>query len=472
MLQLLRKIFFYLFVLLYLIVTPCVILYGLGFIFNPREDMPLVQTGLISLATAPRKARIYVNGRRLSERTPALVGDLVPGTYQVRIAKARFQGWEKQIDIQAEKAVALEPVLLLAERPKVENVSTHACRNLAPEVVDGKLLVWEGETLDTLRRFDLFFKRESEPARDLAGAQTIRIRRALTRRDSRVVLFEIENKGKRGYAAVDMDKDREAVTELKGMQGECDHVSWEERSPDFFYCLKDGNLSLYQLSLRKNFPAIARDVLGFGIRHSRLILIKRDFSLVSVTDRGENPEPLVEDPDFSRRLFAKFPQQTYGIEVLKRDLLGRDLLVFHGGYGTLISNRLPYELVSRGVLGTRFSEAFGSEKILFWTEDRVGTIDFNADSDSVFEKGPVQTDLLEKPGKIEQAFWAYDDTHVVFGDGKRIRLLEAKGPKPYLLREVIQSAEDTAFVYQERGHNLYYLDPRTRFLVKRSLTGA
>ena len=84
----LRKIIFYIFALIYLVVAPLTILYALGYIFSPTQQT-LVATGLISLSSEPPQAQVWLNGELLKEKTPVILRNLKPGPYTLRMGLPR-----------------------------------------------------------------------------------------------------------------------------------------------------------------------------------------------------------------------------------------------------------------------------------------------------------------------------------------------------------------------------------------------
>ena len=190
---------------------------------------------------------------------------------------------------------------------------------------------------------------------------------------------------------------------------------------------------------------------------------------METNSRGEHPEPFEEDAEMSRKIFSRFPAQFYKIDVLKKDLLQKDLLVFQSDRGALISSRLPYYLADRNVAGIQYASRSDEEKILFWSPHEIGVVNFTKQEGSLFEKGPTRTILYKEGRDIRQAFWAYDDSHILFLDAGEVQLIEAAGPPPPLLRPVEAVKPGTFFVYAERGHLFYYLDPESGRLRKRKL---
>ena len=76
MLLALRKIFFYVLLILYLFITPTIILHALGYMIDPGERS-IYKTGLVSIVTEPKNAVLYVGGKKFSRKTPAAIHDLL-----------------------------------------------------------------------------------------------------------------------------------------------------------------------------------------------------------------------------------------------------------------------------------------------------------------------------------------------------------------------------------------------------------
>jgi hypothetical protein len=89
----LRKILFPLFVILYLVFCPLIIMRALGIVFTPQSHKSLTHTGLISFGTIPTGANVELSGKPLQEKTPTLVHDLPTGSYDVQIALSGYRLW-------------------------------------------------------------------------------------------------------------------------------------------------------------------------------------------------------------------------------------------------------------------------------------------------------------------------------------------------------------------------------------------
>jgi len=126
---LLRKIVFYIFSLIYLILCPLIVARMLGFVINP-QTFHIIKTGLVYVSTNPPDASVYIDGRLARQKTPAVLKDLPPGEHFIRIELNDYNDWERNIPIVAKKATVLANILLIPEEWPVKRISQQAYQNI------------------------------------------------------------------------------------------------------------------------------------------------------------------------------------------------------------------------------------------------------------------------------------------------------------------------------------------------------
>ncbi|PIX31187.1 hypothetical protein COZ61_01090, partial [Candidatus Berkelbacteria bacterium CG_4_8_14_3_um_filter_33_6] len=77
------------------------------------------KTGLISVSTNPKDAKIYLSGKLLKELTPARLTKLPPNWYDLKISYTDYQDWEKGFKLNAGQAINLEDIYLFYKNPVV-----------------------------------------------------------------------------------------------------------------------------------------------------------------------------------------------------------------------------------------------------------------------------------------------------------------------------------------------------------------
>jgi hypothetical protein len=112
---LLRKILFYIFAAVYVVICPLVIAYALGYIFVPQQRN-VIQTGLISLQTIPAGATVFLDSERYARLTPAVISEVPPGPHEVRVTLDGYHDWRCEVVVHPGEAAVIDHVVLVAHR--------------------------------------------------------------------------------------------------------------------------------------------------------------------------------------------------------------------------------------------------------------------------------------------------------------------------------------------------------------------
>jgi hypothetical protein len=467
MLLLLRKVLFYILLLAYFILTPYILFYGLGYSVDPAEG-EIYKTGLVSVMTEPKGATVFLEDKKYSGKTPAALRGLLPGQYNVRVAMKGHEPWQKTIEIIAEKATRLEPVVLLAKKPDEEKVVEGAFADILPKGSDFKIFALREKTFRDLLKIDLFFRNMTPLIEIRRTAAPVKITGDKIENESTAVLFKTEKEGKKGWVLYDLEREKMAADLTDFIPDKADLITWEPKNPDFVYVLKNGELTVMDVEESKFQSIGAGDILGIGAQRRKLYFLKKDRTLWQANARGENPILFTAKDGLEEKVFPPGKAAYYQIELLKREFFQRELFLFLGDNGELMSNWPPYRLVEKDVKGFVHSLKGDTEKILYWTDREIGVFDFALKNEEE-EALPPRTLLYRSGDKIRQAFFAFENTHVVFSDNHEMFLLEAGETAPYLLRSLGAIAKDTRIFYHDRQRSLFYLHPETRTLQRRKI---
>lgn len=449
----LRRVLFYLLVAVYLIFCPLTILYALGYLFRPGSEQGLVKTGLIYLSTAPPGASVYIRGKRYTQKTPAVLRDLLPGEYPVKIQRKNREVWLETVPVESEKATVLDRILLLPESWKPRLLARGSYKDLIALEDTPYLLLREGETL---KDFFLFDWKENKirpllpsgspygPAKWLSyfaeGGSPCLLVRASAPGGERFLWLELDNRGT-------------LVEDLTPLFPESPaEVYWDDRERDILFSWQDRSLNRIDTRARSISPQFLDAVRGFGLFSKSVYTLHEDFSLRRTDYEGKDSELVIQDTGLARSLFGE--KGKFRIEIP-----AKNLLLFLGEKGELLASRLPYRFAEEDVLGIQYHA--GEKQVLAWKENEVGVLDLagTEEGEEVFERGPRLVWIFKRATNIEQAFWVYEGSHILFRDGDRIFLvaLETYG-KPHL-RYLFAVKKKTSVYYSESSGELFYLDP-------------
>lgn len=462
----LRKIFFYLFALIYLALCPLIILYSFGYIFKPGAQESIVKTGLISLSSSPPAATVYLSKDIPSQKTPAVIRNLTPGKYPLRIILPDYKPWVFTAEVEANKATVFDHILLIPDEWKDNELSPSAILDLVPVAGNKFLIVEKGPSIQDHFCYDWqeqnFFpikyvlpqpqqqnsnteeSAEPEPA-DLRATSVFIVD------DSPNFLILAESKkNETKFLWIGLNQELE-ITDISGLiPSDPFEIKWDADDINHIFTLQNSCLNKIDISNNALYPKFAEGVRGFGIKDRKIYLLKDDCT-ISMMDYDGNENILLEDAKLGVSIFGR----SVKFEV---EPVSKETIVFLGEDGQLLSNHLPYTFVQAGVLGFKFDP--DSNRLLFWQKDKIGILDFAAEETDgiVFERGPELSWLFTDGKQIAQCFWAYESSHIIFRDGNKVFLLEFEPSGKPQLNHVVEVKAKTSIYYSEGLGMLYYID--------------
>ncbi len=119
-----RRLIYSVFIIIFIVITPLIIIYAAGYKFSPY-GFKLEKTGIFILDSKPRGAKIYLDGKiqksiwgKIFNRknsfitTPAKIKNLRPGDYDIKIELDGYQPWQKKLTIESGASTYAEDINL------------------------------------------------------------------------------------------------------------------------------------------------------------------------------------------------------------------------------------------------------------------------------------------------------------------------------------------------------------------------
>ncbi len=452
--RLVRKVVFAIFVLIYLITCPLVVLYTFGYVFKPGTEQGIVKTGLIDISTMPPGASVYLGNRRYTERTPTILRDLLPGEYPIKLVLSHHIPWERTVPVEAEKATVLEKLLLLPQTFKREELLAEPFEELIPLPATHFFLLTKGSRVEDHFIYDWKDRKRWPllPA-DSPFASATALSYA-TVRGSPSLLLRVDARDGQRFLWIERVGEAPRVHDLTNLLPDPPfQVDWEPAERKHLWTFQQGAVSRVDIASRTISPKLIEGVRGYGLFEKSIYVLKDAGRLERMDYEGKNEAVLLENPALIHSLFGD--QEGFQIHVL-----AKDVLLFIGERGGLLAGRLPYRFVEKGVSGFDWHP---HRAALIWRKDRLGVLEFARESAGEELVGPVPEFhwLFTRGNDIEQAFWVHEGTHVIFRDGDRVFLLERETdgqPRPI---ELLQIRGGSSVMYADESGKLYYLDRAT-----------
>jgi hypothetical protein len=113
-----RRTFLYSITFFFIIAAPAALFYAWGYSFDWQNKKPVL-TGGFYLQSIPKKAEIYIDGKKKSA-TPAFIKRLIPREYEIKISKQGYHFWKKTLKIESKLVTEAKNIILIPLVPKVE----------------------------------------------------------------------------------------------------------------------------------------------------------------------------------------------------------------------------------------------------------------------------------------------------------------------------------------------------------------
>jgi len=145
-----RSFLFYLSLFLFFSGLPFILSFALGYKFNPHT-LKFVKTGLIYIKTQPEGAKIYLNGKLISEKSPASIQELIPGVYKITLELAQYYTWKSEVDVEAGKISRIDKVILFPLRPNLQQLNQERFSSFRVDIEKGLLYYLDQENMIVYR---------------------------------------------------------------------------------------------------------------------------------------------------------------------------------------------------------------------------------------------------------------------------------------------------------------------------------
>ncbi len=448
----LRKIFFYLFALIYIILCPLIIMYTFGFIINPGAREAIIKTGLVYLSSVPPGASIYLKDKLSGQNTPTVIQDLLPGEYNIRLLLKAYEVWEHNAPVEANKATVYEHILLIPKEWEQEKLISDVFMDLVPVPDTQFFILKKGHRVGEHFIYDLSEQKilrvvtEDSPFRDARVLQYYIVK------ESPAFLLYVESKDTRSFLYVDKEGEDFQVEDITDLFTERPlEIKWDPGATKDLFSFQNGYVNQIDVQAKAVYPKYIENVRGYGVFDKEIYVLKENNTFLKMDYDKKGEEILLGDTALGESLFGEK-------ELFRVKPFPNGIILFWGENGELLANHLPYRFVDKEVTGMTFDQP--SECVMLWKKDKLGILDFTTgETEGVaFEKGPEFLWLYEGGGNITQGFWVYEASHVLFKDRNEVFLLEVQTHERFHPNRIIKVRENSSVYYSEESAKLYYLD--------------
>ncbi|MFH1395747.1 MAG: PEGA domain-containing protein [Candidatus Omnitrophota bacterium] len=451
--QIVRKIFFYIFVLIYIVFCPLMILYAMGYLYKPGAEQGVVKTGLIALASVPSGASIYMNESRYTKKTPAVIYNLLPGDYNIRVELDNYNQWDEKVPVEEEKATVLDKVILLPDSWKKNEIIPEKIQRIVPVPKTNFFLAAKGPQLNEWYLID---SKESKywpliKQEDNFGSYAVD-RYFFSEKGSNAGLFLVKTETSKKYLFITFKGENSEVQDITTLIPEdLERIKWLPNQENRLFVFHGKSITRIDVNTGAVYPKYIQNVKGYGLLGGDLYLLTENNEFLQTDYDNNNPEVLLDDKKLGEQLFGE-------AEYFDIKGIANMLFLFLSKDGKLVTNKLPYYFTEGKIKETVYDDS--SRDVIAWQKDKIGVIDFSEEETGnvLFEKGPAFAWAYEKASDIRQAFWVYDASHILFLDKNKLFLIEIEEFNSFETKPLFEIKKGSLCFYSEDTGKVYYID--------------
>lgn len=114
---------FYLSIAVFFVTVPVTLIFSLGYDIAWLR-LKVSQVGLLEVDSVPSGAVVYLNEKDTRQSTPAVLRELKPGTYALRLELKDHYPWQNNVKVAAGKVASVRDIVLFRQIPYLEKINT------------------------------------------------------------------------------------------------------------------------------------------------------------------------------------------------------------------------------------------------------------------------------------------------------------------------------------------------------------
>ncbi|MCX5697631.1 MAG: PEGA domain-containing protein, partial [Candidatus Omnitrophica bacterium] len=316
---LLRRILFYLFTLAYLLICPLIILYAFGYILRPNSEKGMIKTGLISLATVPSGANVYIENKRYLNKTPTVIRDLIPGNYSLSLILKDYQPASRAISVEAGKASVFERTILLPRKWDLQVLVPDNFETFIPLSGTHLFLLSKGSRLKDYFiynwRKEIVWPLLGRARQELNNAKVLSYSQV---KGSNFIFMHVVLGNKEMFIRLELRDKLTRVEDLTRFFYKLPlGVKWDPADPDNIFVLEDNHLNRIGISADGLSPKYIEGVFGYAISDKMIYLFGSDDVITKIDYEKRKSEIVYDDAKKDNSAFMR--RNDFIIEPLSKE---------------------------------------------------------------------------------------------------------------------------------------------------------
>ena len=423
-----RFFIFGIFVIIFLIITPIIILYSLGWRFS-FKDRKMLKTGVLYFKILPKNAQIYLNGN-LKKKTDlffgsALIENLSSKQYEIEIKKDGFYSWKKNLAVEENKATELKNILLIPQNPNFTSLSSKdedfyfspdEKIIILKEKEDAPGQEWALKLFDLDKNIKSYLVEEKDFLKQ-AGLQNKKIITNVDlinlkfSPDSKTIILETSIGETLKYWLLPIDTATPKLTQLDYFNiSSIETVYFNPKNHQELFALDEEKLNKIDLVNKEISPA-AKDIISFAILGDNVYYLKKNGLLYKTNLSFDSEEKLNATP------LSIEKETEYKLFLFSNSVILKEKDSFYW----FDKKERNFKKFNEG--GTSINFSPDGRKLVYFTDYEIWILFLEKINEQPEKEAGQQLFLTRFSEKISNAFW-YGNYYLIFNAGDKIKVAE------------------------------------------------
>lgn len=428
-----RRVTYISFIIIFLVVSPLVILYTMGYRYNFTKGR-VQKTGILKITSVPRGASIKLNGQLYATSlTPAKIEYLLPGDYEISLSKDGYYDWQKKLAVY-ENGTTFAEKINLWKKTNAQSLSTSTTDGWLISPDQNLVAMNSGNAVMLMDINSGLFGELSggkiESLGEIKNQGSIAIKYDSIKLDSfsptgRYILITTSKSKQTNYYILDT-----ISKEFKQLSGkDYKDIRWDSSSDTLYALNADG---LWQFNLTSLTPKIVLKKTGvddFYVNGKTLYTINNQI-LIQQSLTGESAKELKKVTCQECQIREIKNNKAFIIDTIKNNL-------------SIIDTTGEIKTIDLGF------------KNLSWLNGN-SMIIYNDFEIYIYETNKTEPELITRLSTpIKYAIWHPQGRHLIFSTDNEIKIIELDNRE---LRNIISIAKaNSPFLVSDRaGQNIFY----------------
>ncbi|MFA6973371.1 MAG: carboxypeptidase-like regulatory domain-containing protein [Parcubacteria group bacterium] len=481
-----RTIFFWTLVVLFLIITPIIVLNAWGYRFDLRNGV-FVHSGSITIKANPQEFDVHIDGNLESAKQLSRINNsynitgLTPKSYGVTVSADGFQSWRKNLEVHSGISTELWNVLLVrqdyprtpyaaagAEKffvsPKndqviyvgMDNGETVAkILNINDKSLANTFIFPDWKFIDDTRKENIEWSPQGDflsiPLQKTVVPTMTPLKKTLTKNAATTQAAAEQTQ----YAYFIADPNANTTFNLNDLLGKDDlrNVRWDPQDKNYLFFLSENSLYRANITDKADLTLIADQVSSYDLSQNNVYYSQMPTELIFRTN--------LDGKSGLTQITNAFPEQL--------NSANEKLIVFDDMRIAFLNTNGNLYIFNRGELDTYFKKLGGSvagmqfsndgKKLLFWTDHEISAYFLRQWSVQPTRNENETQDITRYSDRLKNVQWFADYEHVLFSTGPYVKIIELDSRDHRISMDVLKTDTDSPFViYNDSLERLFLTD--------------